>query len=85
MELDGYMLSPDSYLFKTSSLKDYTAYGFSARENLLFYVMISPEELNEFKIDSTGKMEGGLSQNNKKPCQRTEKGLSSSLPYPLDP
>jgi len=56
LELDGYLLSPDSYLFKTSSLKDYTACGFSARENLLFYVMISPEELDEFKIDSTGKM-----------------------------
>jgi hypothetical protein len=58
LELDGYLLSPDSYLFKTSSLRGYTACGFSARGNLLFYVMISPEELDEFKIDSTGKMEG---------------------------
>lgn len=58
LELDGYLLSPDSYLFKTSSLRGYTACGFSTRENLLFYVMISPEELDEFKIDSTGKIEG---------------------------
>jgi hypothetical protein len=58
LELDGYLLSPDSYLFKTSSLRGYTACGFSGRENLLFYVMISPEELDEFKIDSAGKMEG---------------------------
>ena len=58
LELDGYLLSPDSYLFKTSSLRGYTACGFSARENLLFYVMINPEELDEFEVDSTGKMEG---------------------------
>ena len=58
LELDGYLLSPDSYLFKTYSLRGYTACGFSARGNLLFYVMISPEELDEFKIDSNGKMEG---------------------------
>jgi len=58
LELDRYLLSSDSYLFKTSSLRGYTAYGFSARENLLFYVMVSPEELDEFKIDSTGNIEG---------------------------
>jgi len=57
LKLDKYLLSSDSYLCKTSSLRDYTTYGFSARENLLFYVMISPEELDKFKMDSTGKME----------------------------
>ncbi len=58
LKLDECLLSPDFYLFKTSSLRGYTARGFSAKENLLFYVRISPGEGDEFKIDSTGEMEG---------------------------
>ena len=57
LELDKYLLSPNSYLFKTSSLRGLTACGISGKENSLFYVMISPEGGDEFKIDSTGEME----------------------------
>lgn len=58
LELDKNLLPPKSYLFETSSLRGYTAFGFSTKENLLFYVMMSPGERDEFGIDSTGKMEG---------------------------
>jgi hypothetical protein len=80
LELDGYLLSPDTYLFKTSSLRGYTACGFSAREDLLFYVMINPEELDEFEVDSTGKMEGGCPRIIKKHAKELEK---ASLPLYL--
>lgn len=49
-------LSPDSYFFKTNMLKGLITSGFSTKENLVFYVAVSPWEKNEFKIDSTGKM-----------------------------
>lgn len=58
LELDKYLLSSNSYLSKTSSLRGYTACGFSGKENSLFYVMIRSEEGDEFKIDPTGEMEG---------------------------
>ena len=57
LELDKYLLSPNSYLFKTSSLRGFTACGFSGKGNSLFYVMISSKEGDEFKIDPTGEME----------------------------
>jgi len=60
LELDKYLLSPDSYLFKTSSLSSYIACGLSKMEDRVFYVAITPEVGDKFKIDSTGKIEGDL-------------------------
>ncbi len=57
LELDKYLLPPDSYFSKISSLRGYTACGVSGRENMSFYVLISPREGDEFKIGSTGEME----------------------------
>ncbi len=60
-------------------MRDYTACGFSARENLLFYVMINPEELDEFEVDSTGNMEGCCPRIIKEHAKEIEK--ASLSPY----
>src|SRR4030042_5977357 len=83
LELDGYLLSPDLYFFKSSSLRDYTAYGFAAKENLLFYVVISLEEEDKFKIGSTGEIEGDLGILKTSPCFLFSRGIIKKPPGDL--
>ena len=56
--MEKQLLSPDSYRFEISDLNDFSRFGFSPEEYLLFYVVIDSKEVNGIKIDSKGKIEG---------------------------
>ena len=60
LELDKNLFPLNSYLFEIASLKGDTALtcGISSREDFLFNVMTSLRGEDEFRIDSTGEIEG---------------------------
>ena len=60
LQLEKLLLNHDSYIFKKENLKNFIPIGFSIDNNLLFYVIVNPEELDKVKIKSNGEIDSSL-------------------------